>query len=116
MVLKNLRDKIRRYFWFSAVESRGFLLTVFVLSFVYSFDKWGTARFDVSAGLQNWLWGALLFGLIVFIHHAGQRIAALHFGFQPEHTVWWYGLLISVLLVILSNGVIKIYAVSGLMI
>ncbi len=114
MVIANLRDKLRRYFWFSPVETRNFLVAVFVISFVYSFDKWGVAYFDAAAGMKNWLIGFILFGAILFVHHAGQRIAAIHFGFQPEHLVWWYGLVLSLLLALLSNGVIKIYAVTGL--
>ena len=113
MALENLRDKLRRYFWFTPVEWSGFVVMVLVLSFVYSFDKWSV---DLFVGLTNWFWGVLLFGAIVFVHHAVQRVAALYYGFQPENLVWWYGLVGSVLLVIFSNGVIKVYAVSGLMI
>lgn len=116
MVLENLRDKLKRYVWFSSEEARGVVLTILVLSFVYSFDKWGTSRFDAMIGLQHWLEGVVLFGVIVLVHHFCQRIAALHYGFQPEHVVWWYGLLASVMLSILSNGIIKMYAVTGLMI
>ena len=116
MVLENLRDKIHRYFWFTPEEALGVVITILVLSFIYSFDKWGTNKFDAGLGLQNWLVGAVLFGAIVLIHHSVQRIAALHYGFQPEHSVWWYGLLGGILLAVLSNGAIKIYTATGLMI
>ncbi|MBI4148735.1 hypothetical protein HY490_05575 [Candidatus Woesearchaeota archaeon] len=115
-MLENLRDKITRYFWFTPTEWRGYWLTVLVASFVYSFDKWGLTTFEPDIGLINWMTGALLFGFIIFIHHAAQRIAALHFGFQPEHYVWWYGLVGSLLIALLTNGYVKWYAMGGLMI
>ena len=116
MAFENLLDKMRRFFWFSSVELRGFVLMIVVLGFVYSFDKWGVRSFDASVGVNNFLWGILLWGGIVFVHHATQRVVALHYGFLPEHSVWWYGLVWSVLLSLLSNGVIKWYAVCGMMI
>ena len=116
MVFEELRDRVRRFFWFTSVEITGFVLLVVVASFVYSFDKWGVESFDFFFGLENWLWSLVLFGFIIFIHHAAQRVCALQYGFRAEHSVWWYGLMGSVLLSVLSNGWIKWYAFSGVMI
>src|SRR3989338_6327915 len=116
MVLEELRDRLRHYFWFTKQEVTGFLLSVFVASFVYSFDTWGMDSFDVAQGLENWLSSMLLFGFVIFIHHGAQRESALQYGFRPEHSVWWYGLVGSVLLAVLSNGWLKWFAFSGVMI
>lgn len=113
MVLANLRDKVRRFGNFSPVEWRGFLISALVLGFVYASDP-SVVRFDLHAGLLSWLKGSLLMGAVLFVHHGAQRVAALHYGYRPEHVVWWYGLVGSLLLVLLSNGAVKVYAVSGL--
>lgn len=115
MIVKNLWDKLQRYGWFSAVEWKGFVIAALVLGFVYASDP-SVVHFDLHEGLISWLKGSLLMGAVLFIHHGAQRVAALHYGYRPEHVVWWYGLVGSLLLVLLSGGAVKVYAVSGLLI
>ncbi len=116
MVLEELRDRIKHYFWFTPTEITGFLVSILVASFVYSFDHWGSPSFDFTQGLENWLSGIVLFTFIIFIHHGAQRITALNYGFRPEHNTWWYGLVGSLLLCVLTNGWLKWYAFSGTLI
>lgn len=116
MVLRNFVDKIYRYGVFQKDEWHGFLITVLVLSIIFSFDEWGTTKFDVSEGFANLLLAFIIVFFSVFVHHAAQRLFALWYGFRPEHILWWQGLTFSGLITVFSNGAVKLFPGSALMI
>lgn len=113
MSIKNYIDKLNRYFWFSQEELTHFIIVVLTLSLVYSWTDWGTGQFSATTGLKNYIIALILIGMTVFVHHAGQRMMALKLGFRAENKIWWYGLIISLLLVIITNGNIKFLAATS---
>ena len=115
-MLENFWDKIKRYFWFSWTELNGLLLTTLVFAFIYSFDKWGITEFNFGVGLKNFGLAILLCGFSLLMHHSGQRLMALKLGVKAEHKVWWPGLIIGLLLVVLSLGKLKMFAASAVFI
>jgi len=116
MSFRNFVDKIKRYFWFQKDELSGFLITVFVVAFIFSFTDWGTDKFDVVVGISNLSVAVFIVAISIFVHHAVQRLVALWYGFRAEHILWWQGLTVSSLLAIFSNGKIKLLPGSALMI
>ncbi len=110
----NYADKVRRYFPFSQTELKDFVLLVVVFAFMWSFTQWGGTVFDVRDGFKNLLVALVLVGVSVFVHHAGQRLAGLWFGYRVENKVWWIGLLAGLFALVLSNGRILIFAASAL--
>ncbi|HDD70677.1 MAG TPA: hypothetical protein ENF94_00790 [Candidatus Woesearchaeota archaeon] len=115
-MLENYWDKVKRYFWFSKAELNGFVLTALVFAFIYSFDKWGVVEFDFLVGLRNFFLAVLLCGSALFVHHAGQRLMAIKIGMKAEHKVWWPGLVVALIMVLLSGGKVGIYAASAVFI
>ncbi len=112
MSLRNYLDKLNRYFWFSREELLHFVITVAALALIYSWTEWGTDRFELAIGLKNFLSAMILIGITVFVHHAGQRMMALSLGFRAEHRIWWYGIIIGLILVILTRGKIQFLAAT----
>ena len=108
----NFSDKVKRYFQFSKEEYRSILSTVIVFGFILGFTQWGAAEFNVVEGLKNWLVAAIISLIVLFVHHAAQRLAALYWGFKSEQRIWMPGLLIGLLFVFLSNGNVQIFAAS----
>ncbi|MEM3154712.1 MAG: hypothetical protein QW165_04065 [Candidatus Woesearchaeota archaeon] len=113
MNFRNYLDKLKRYFWFSKEEWLAFLVTVFGLAFIYSWDQWGGIRFDLIAGFKNYSIATIFLFITVFVHHAGQRMMALQLGLRAEQRLWWYGFLIGLIVVIISNGSIKFLAATS---
>jgi len=113
MSLRNYIDKLKRYFWFSKEEWLSFGIAVLALSFIYSWNQWGTNGFNLATGLKNYLIAAILVGITVFIHHSGQRMMALSVGMRAEQKLWWYGFLAGLILVIITNGKIKFLAATS---
>ncbi len=110
----NYKDKVKRYFPFSRTEWNNFGLLVLVFAFIWSFTQWGTTRFEFAAGLKNFLIAILIAGIIVFAHHAAQRLYGIFFGYRVEHKIWWAGLLAGLLAVVLTNGKVIILAASAM--
>jgi Zn-dependent protease len=113
MSFRNFVDKLKRYFAFSKEEWTAFCISVLSLAFIYNWDKWGIRGFDLAYGLKNYLIAIVFIAITVFVHHAGQRILALQLGLRAEQRLWWYGFLIGLILVIVSNGNIKFLAATS---
>jgi hypothetical protein len=110
----NYKDKVRKYFPFSKTELNSFIMLVLVFAFIWSFTEWGTANFEFTTGLKNFVWSALIIAVIVFVHHSAQRLYGIFFGYRIEQKIWWAGLLAGILGVILSNGKVIILAASAM--
>lgn len=103
--LTDLIDKIKRYYAFTKYEARGFAISILVISFIISFDKWGTGGvFDVSAGLLSLLAAVLIVGISILVHDAGQRIWGLAIGYRIEFKMWTLGLIVALVAAFLNNG------------
>ncbi|MBN2112415.1 M50 family metallopeptidase [Candidatus Woesearchaeota archaeon] len=106
-------DTVKRYFRFSRQELKALAIVVLVFAFIFSYNEWGYEKFDIFVGLGNFFRAIIIVALGIFIHEAGQRLAALKVGFKTEVKVWWYGIIIALLLAILSNGKLLFFAATG---
>ena len=110
----DLKDKIRHHFKFSKDEIKGILITIAVFAFIISFKEWGPGeQFQLFYGLKSLFNAVLMVTLIVLIHHSAQRIAGLSCSIRAEHKIWWPGIGIGLVLVLLSRGNIWFLAASG---
>lgn len=99
----NVRDIMREYRITSA-EIRRYIIVILCLSFVFSFDQWGTDTFNVGAGIGNWILTAVIALIAVLLHDAGHRLVAMYRNEQITYHLSRNALLWSLLLVFLSNG------------
>jgi len=113
MSTRNYIDKLRRYFWFSQEEWLNFIVAVIGISLIYSWTDWGVDKFDLIYGLKNFAIALVLIGITVFVHHAGQRMMAISLGMRAEQKIWWNGLMIGLMIVILTGGKIKFLAATA---
>ncbi len=114
MSFANYVDKVKRYFEFSMTEWKRFAILVIVFAFMLSFTQWGTEQFDAEEGVKNFVIALVLVGASVFVHHAAQRLWGVRQGYRIEHRVWWIGLFVGLLVLLLSNGRILIFAASAM--
>ncbi|MBN1645204.1 hypothetical protein JW851_04185 [Candidatus Woesearchaeota archaeon] len=98
------KDRFNRFGWFTKKEIWGMFILVLCFAFVFSFDMRGDIIFDASVGFMNLLVCFVIVGIIVLIHHLVQRSVCIFFGFKPSHSVWWPGLILSLLVMFFSNG------------
>jgi len=103
--LTDLTDKIKKYYAFTKHEARGFLIAILIISFIVSFDKWGSGNiFDPASGFFNFLAALLIVALSVLVHDAGQRIWGLAIGYKIEFKMWTFGLILGLIAAFLNNG------------
>jgi len=107
---------LKHYFRFNREEQKTLIIQILVFAFILSFDQWGEDRFSLAVGLTNYFLAVIIATIGVLIHEAGHRLYAIKFGFRAETKLWWYGLVIGMILVILSNGKLKFFAASGVFI
>ncbi|MBR9692267.1 hypothetical protein GOV06_05790 [Candidatus Woesearchaeota archaeon] len=88
-------ERIKTYLTFSKDEALSILISALVLGFVFSFQEWSVTNLFI---------GILIAGLSLLFHITAQKIAALKVGFKAEYNLWWFGLLIPLILVFVSNG------------
>jgi hypothetical protein len=98
------KDRFNRFGRFSKKEVLNVIILVLIFAFIFSFDMWGGTVFDASEGFKNLIISFILIGIVVLIHHYVQRFVCILFGFKPAHSIWWPGLVFSLLIAIFSNG------------
>jgi len=112
--MKDLADKIKRYFIFSREEVKDLIVTIFFLAFFVSFREWGVDKFELSTGLWNLFNSMIIVTLAVLVNNSVQRISALQVGIRVEYRIWWYGIIIGLILVFASNGSLWFLAAGGI--
>ena len=111
----NLLDKVKKYFAFSKEEIKSLVFAILILGFVVGFDD-GRETFEMLYWLHNLLNSLLIVGLAVIVREVGHRVYALQSGHRAELKIWWFGILASLIISIVSLGQIKILIYGGLLI
>src|SRR3989338_2106920 len=109
-------DKILRYMPFEWHEWRAFIFLSFLYAFILSFDDWGKYAFSFWTGIGNLI---LSLGVVLLshgAHHYAQRWYSAHRGYKPEHTIWVPGIIIALIVMILTNGKLMMFAATGIFI
>ena len=114
--MRNEMDKLKRYFWFSKDEWKALLITVIVFAFILSFNFWGAETFDAQVGFTNFIIAIVVVALSLFVHHAAHRVYGIYQGYKVEHKLWWYGLLASLIITLVSGGTILAFMAAGVFI
>jgi Zn-dependent protease len=113
---RNFVDKVKRYFPLEKSESRGLLITIVILGFIFSFRDWGTTTFNVSIGLRNFVITMLLVALAMLVHELAHRTIAIWLGYRSQYKVWLLGLVIGLVVAFVSNGYLLFIAAGTLVI
>ena len=74
----DLSYTIKEHFTFTSEELRALIIGIIISAFMFSFDEWGAATFDVGIGLRN-LFNAMLIATLAFlVHQCGNGPAQCH--------------------------------------
>ena len=114
--LVDMKDKIKRYYFFTKAELRGLIIAIFVIAFIISFKDWGKDSVNVASGFFNLFNSILIVALSMLIHISAQRVWSLATGYRLEWRMWSFGLLIGLIFVFLSNGNIWMILPGGIVI
>lgn len=113
--MRNYNDKIKRYFPFSASELKSIIISIIILILIVGFND-GSKEFNTT----NWIINFFTWGIIVtisfLVKQTGHRLLGLFYGFRVEYKLWWYGILISLALTIVTRGKLWVLLTGGIMI
>ncbi len=123
---------------FKNLEIKHLLISTIVLAFVFSFREWGTEGFSVITGITNWILYILVVAIALILKQIGHKIVAKKYGASSEFRIWSIeryglskskkfpksfvgyriqtfplGLILSITLAFVSNGLIKFAAVTS---
>jgi Zn-dependent protease len=112
---RNFTDKVRRYFPLEATEKRGFIISIILLGFIFSFRNWGTEKFDWALGIQNFIITIILVAVAFATRELAHRTIAVWLGYRTQYKAWLLGLVIGLVVAFVSNGSL-LFIAPGLMI
>lgn len=112
--MRELFARISEYFQFSKQEVIALLSVIVITGFIFSFRDWGGSSFDLGLGVQHLFLAVLLAGIAFFGRVAVQKIVGLSMGFQGTFTVWWTGVILSLLAAFVTKGVVTVILPGGL--
>ena len=97
---------LKRYgFSISKEEIRQVIITVLIIAFVWSFNKFGdTPETWLLMGLKNFALGALFAFIAIVFNQIGQRIVAVYYGYDPIYEYCMIGLMIALVITFASRG------------
>jgi hypothetical protein len=101
--MRNLIDKVKRYYGFNKSEVQALVVTSLVLGFVFGFDD-GRSSFNAAFWLMNFFNCVLLVALALLVSHSAVRVLNIHFGYKPEFKMSVYGLIFCLILSLASYG------------
>ena len=101
---RNFVDKFKRYAPLEGTEKRGIIITIVLLSFIFSFRDWGVDSFDPLLGFQNFILTLIIVAVAMAIHEITHRTVALWMGYRSQYKAWMLGLVIGLVVAFVSNG------------
>ena len=90
----------------SKKELQQMLITIAVIAFVWSFNRWGAETFDVAQGIKNLMLGALYGAIGLLVNQLGQRLVAVYYGYDPNYEYGVLGLMTAVVVAFASRGLL----------
>jgi len=94
---------VKKKFRFNRDEIKGIALAIIILGFCLGFDD-GQETFRLAYWLFHLVNSLLLMTLTVLVSISGMKLYGLHKGYMVEFKPWYFGLAITLIVTILSNG------------
>ncbi|MDP7181749.1 MAG: hypothetical protein QF486_04440 [Candidatus Woesearchaeota archaeon] len=108
--MHNYKDKFEKYFPFTYEEKKSFWIAAVAMAVILA----STVSFGNAAGaVWNLIVSLIITASALYAHHAGQRLWGFRSGVKVKQELWWYGLLIGLMLLILTRGSVKFFAMTG---
>ncbi|NTV24019.1 MAG: hypothetical protein HGA85_06655 [Nanoarchaeota archaeon] len=101
-------------FKLSKEELKAIMTTSGIIAFVWSFDKWGGATFNAVEGITNFALGLVFSMICLFFNQIGQRIVAVHYGYDPVYESGMIGLMIALVVTFASRGLLIFFVPGGM--
>jgi len=105
--LHDIVDKTKRYYKFTPSELINVIVTIVVLTFIFSFRQFNLIS------LFNSL---IIVTLSILIHLYAQRITGLSVGYLSEYKLWTFGLLFAVVIAFVTNGAVWLLIPGGIIV
>jgi Zn-dependent protease len=113
--MKNFADKFRRYGKFNISEVKAITITIIILTMIVAFnDK--SEIFSFSNWIGNFIIWLAIVSVSVIVKTIGHKLMGTLYGFRVEYKLWWYGLLISLAVMLASAGNIWLLLPGGIII
>ena len=110
--MHNYKDKFEKYFPFTYEEKKSFWIAAVAMAVILA----STVSFGNAAGaVWNLIVSLIITASALYAHHAGQRLWGFRSGVKVKQELWWYGLLIGLMLLILTRGSVKFFAMTGML-
>ncbi|MFH1510924.1 MAG: hypothetical protein ABIF10_04470, partial [Candidatus Woesearchaeota archaeon] len=99
----NYSDLCKRYLMFTKEEITGVIVSILVLTMIVAFDD-KSETFNISSWIGNFLVWLIIVASSFIVHQLGHRLIGLKIGYRVEYRIWWYGLLIGIVVMLLTRG------------
>jgi len=111
--MHDLIDKIKRYGWFTPEELKAVIISILVMALIIGFDD-GRESFNLLYWLHNFIGAILIVTISFLISQAGHRLLGLHLGFTVEYKIWWYGLTVGLIVMLVTMGKLWVLIPGGI--
>ncbi|MFP4423745.1 MAG: hypothetical protein ACLFP2_00780 [Candidatus Woesearchaeota archaeon] len=111
--MNNFLENLKRYGIFNPAEVRAILLTILFLVIIVALND-GRPEFQLGPWLSNLFLMTAIVVVSVLVKQAGYRLVGIHYGFRVEYKLWWYGIIVSLAITLLSGGTVWILIPGGI--
>jgi len=103
----NYKDKLKRYFTFTAGEVNTIVISILVIGFIVSFKDWvitPEGSLDAVLTLRNIINSIIVVAFVLLIHESAHRLWAIGIGFRAEAKLWWPGIIAGIIIAFVTRG------------
>jgi hypothetical protein len=99
---------IKKYVIFSKQEFKQIIWVILATALIFSFNKWGTTHFDLERGLANLFISIIFVGIFFYGQIWIKKLVALKLGYDSKYEWSLPGLVSSVVITFVIQGIIPI--------
>lgn len=111
--MRGFTDCLKKYYPFTKDEMKSVIISIIVLTFIVAFND-NREIFSSSYWIGNFLLWFLIVGISFIIGQSAHRIIGAYSGYKVEFQLWWYGIIISLILMLVTRGNIWVLIPGGI--
>ncbi|MGM5484701.1 MAG: hypothetical protein ACQEP1_02400 [Nanobdellota archaeon] len=107
------KQRVRKFFTFGYRENLQIITSILIITFIWAFN-YDSESFILSDWIWNFILTLIMVTISFYVHISAQKLAALYYGYRVRYKQSFTGMILSIIVAIISNGMFPVLIVGGI--